>query len=170
MLISKGMDVFAHTIKFYFLDASILVKLVIDEPGSDKARELLGNGRCQTTQYCLYEAYGVIKREWRKKRIDDKKYFLAFSILRSYVRDDHIRVVENSLEDFDDLKEAKKLVDDYPRKIDLSDALQIVSMKKGFYSLLHGESQPVLVTSDENLGKVAEDLDLKVTIIQGVRQ
>jgi predicted nucleic acid-binding protein len=156
---------YVHTIKFFFFDASILVKLVVDEPGSKKVRDLLGNGTCQTTQMCLHEAYGVTKRKWKKKEIDDEKYLHAMYMLSSLVRDNMVRLVENSLENIDDFGDAKRLVAQYTNQIDLSDALQIISMKKGFYSLLGGESQPVLITADKNLGKVAGDVGLKVTVI-----
>jgi predicted nucleic acid-binding protein len=159
------MGIFLHTVKFYFFDASILVKLFIDEPGSNEARELLGKGTCQTTRYCQYEAYGVIKRKWKKKEIDDEKYFHAIYIMSSFFRDKRIKLVENSLENLDDLREAQRLVAQYPRKVDLSDALQIVSMKKGFFRLLGGESRPVLATVDEKLAKVAKEEGLKAVVI-----
>jgi len=156
---------YVNTVKFFFLDASVIVKFVIDEPGSKEARELVGKGTLRTTQYCLYEAYGVIKRKWKQKKIDDEKYLNAMFLLSSFTRNNMIRSVENSLENIDDFWEAKELVTKYPNKIDLSDALQIVSLKKGFYSFLGGESQPVLVTEHKELGKVVRELGLKVKLL-----
>jgi hypothetical protein len=48
---------------------------------------------------------------------------------------------------------------------DLPDTLQIVSMRKGFYSSLVGESRPVLITADNELAKVAKGEGLKAVNI-----
>jgi hypothetical protein len=53
----------------------------------------------------------------------------------------------------------------YPR-IDFSDAFQILSVKKGYYSRLCGKSQTVLVTADGELAKAAELEGLKVELIR----
>jgi predicted nucleic acid-binding protein len=154
------------TIKFFLLDASAIVKFVIDEPGSDKVRELPGQGACHTTEICLCEAYGVISRKWKKGRIDDDTYCRAIEVLSSLRRNSDIRVLDNSFENLDDLHEAKTLFTKYSALIDLVDALQIISLKKGFYSLLAGDSQPSLVTADKDLSEVAIIEGLKVRLIQ----
>jgi predicted nucleic acid-binding protein len=47
-----------NTIKFLFLDASVIVKIVIKELGSELVKGILGKGKCHATQYCIYEANG----------------------------------------------------------------------------------------------------------------
>jgi predicted nucleic acid-binding protein len=163
---------YTHTIKFRFLDASVIVKLVIEEPGSEMVKGILGEGTCRTTQYCIYEAYGVIKRKWEKEEIDNQKYFKAMYLLSAFIRNKQIRIVDVFLEDISDFKEAKRIVEQSTNKngkclIDLSDALQIISMKKGFYSLLEGESKPVLITADNDLGEVAKKEGLSVEVVKG---
>ena len=46
--------------------------------------------------------------------------------------------------------------------LDLSDAFQIVSLKEGFFSVLSGDSQTILVTGDEALAQAARDEGLRV--------
>jgi predicted nucleic acid-binding protein len=51
------------------------------------------------------------------------------------------------------------------QKIDFSDAFQILSVKKGYFSPLCGDSQTVLVTADAELAKAAEQEGLKVKLL-----
>jgi hypothetical protein len=39
--------------------------------------------------FCLFEAYGVISRKWKKKEIDADKYFHAIYILSSLSAEIH---------------------------------------------------------------------------------
>ena len=156
---------YVNPVKFFFLDASVIVKFVIDEPRSKEARELAGQGTLRTAQVCLDEAYGMIKRKWKQKKIDHEKYLNAKNSLRSFTINNRFHSLEIRRENIDDFREAKEIAAKYPNKISLSDALQIVSMKKGCHSFLGGESQPVLVTADKELAKVAKVLGLKVKII-----
>ena len=58
----------------YFLDASALVKLVCDEPGSKKLKKLMGDAHTKplTSWVLVAEALGVLKRKWqREKKLDD---------------------------------------------------------------------------------------------------
>jgi hypothetical protein len=53
----------------------------------------------------------------------------------------------------------------YP-KLDFSDAFQIVSVNKDFYSTFSGDSRTVLVTADAGLAKAAHLEGLKVAQIK----
>jgi hypothetical protein len=61
--------------------------------------------------------------------------------------------------------EVQSLCRKYPR-IDFSDAFQILSVKKGYFSPLCGDSQTVLVMPDAELAKAAEFEGLKVELIR----
>ena len=54
----------------------------------------------------------------------------------------------------------KPLVERYD--LDVSDALQIASVKKGFLAALAGESRPIFATADEALAAAARTEGLKV--------
>jgi predicted nucleic acid-binding protein len=56
--------------------------------------------------------------------------------------------------------DVQKMIDKY--QLDLSDAFQILSVKKGFGACLSGESQTILVTADEKLAKAAKAEGLRV--------
>ena len=138
------MDIeYTNTIKFFFLDASVLVKLVLDEPQGGDIRKIAGTGTLYTTQMCVYEAYGVIKRKWKKKGIDDEQYIKANYSLSGHIRNGLINIVESSLENIDDFRRANDIIEQYTKSngeylIDLSDALQLVTLKHGFFSLFGG--------------------------------
>ena len=54
----------------HYLDASVVVKLVAREPGSDRIRSYLQTNRTYEfyiTEFALYEVLGVLKRKWLKK-------------------------------------------------------------------------------------------------------
>lgn len=73
-------------IKGYYLDASALVKLVIYEPDSEAIREL-GTHSFFATPMCLAEAFGVVKREQKKRQ-----YYRAVQQLLLYVSSEKIRI------------------------------------------------------------------------------
>ena len=45
--------------------------------------------------------------------------------------------------------------------LDLSDALQLLSMKAGFGAVAYGRSKPLLITADKKLAKAARAEDLR---------
>jgi hypothetical protein len=60
-----------------YLDASAAVKLVLDEPGSDRVKKYFdGHGGFHITSLCFTEALGVLKRKWQSKQIISMKDYL----------------------------------------------------------------------------------------------
>jgi predicted nucleic acid-binding protein len=57
------------------------------------------------------------------------------------------------------LQEVLALSDRY--SVDLSDAFQILSVKKGYFSPLSGDSKTILVTADKTLAKIARAEGIK---------
>jgi predicted nucleic acid-binding protein len=64
------------------LDASALVKMYVDEAGSEKVREFVAaEARLYTTPLCFYEALNVLKNKYSRKEITRDQYDSATSNL-----------------------------------------------------------------------------------------
>ena len=153
------------------LDASALVKHYVKETGSDALRVYLqAEPTWYTTRFCLYEALGVLKAKAKKKnrpdRITEDDYHKAgHAMLADFdTRSKHLPEVDFITPSI--FSEVLSLCKKYP-KLDFSDAFQIVSVKKDFYSKLSGESRTALVTADAELAKAAHLEGLKVAQIKG---
>jgi predicted nucleic acid-binding protein len=158
MLTSNG-------IKIKFLDASALVKLVIDEHNYHFLRDFVNSHtNFFTTWLCLAEALGVIKSKWigsqskyETTKIETSKYLEATMKL----------IIEwrNRIESFDlDVDksplEVRRIAERYD--IDYSDALLLVTLKIGRYSGIAYEFSPnryksalILITTDGKLSSAA---------------
>jgi predicted nucleic acid-binding protein len=134
--------------KVSYLDACAAVKLVIPERGSDHLNTYFADHSFSITSFCLFEALGVLKR---KKEISRKPYLQGKRIRI----DDEPKI--GSIETF---MLARKFAEDYG--LDLSDALQLLSVKHGKFCKLAKESKTVLITSDRALAKAAKTEGLRV--------
>jgi PIN domain nuclease of toxin-antitoxin system len=145
----------------YFLDASAIVKLVINEPGSARVRELLelSGGVLHTSWVLVAEAMGVLKRFWLKKTINDHQYNDAIFELFSLIRAGHLDPVDLAIHDgsprlvtyaFNFIEMRTK----YPR-LDAGDLLQFSAIREGYLNHLAGESRPRLVTAGRGLRDAA---------------
>jgi AbiV family abortive infection protein len=157
-------------VRTHCLDASALVKYYTRESGSAELRAYLhGQANWYTTPFCLFEALSVLKAKAKNKnrtdRITEDQYHRAsHAMLADFdARSKHLP----DLDFIDPLifSEVQALGRKYP-KIDFSDAFQILSVKKGYYSRLCGDSQTVLVTADGELAKATEVEGLKVEFIR----
>jgi len=156
-------------VRTHCLDASALVKHYIKEKGSDALRVYLeGQANWYTTPFCLFEALSVLKAKAKNKnrtdRITEDEYHNAgFAMLADFdARSKHLPDLDiiNPLV----FTEVQALCRKHT-KIDFSDAFQILSVKKGYFSPLCGDSQTVLVTADAELAKAAELEGLKVKLL-----
>src|SRR5438874_4492592 len=77
-----------------FLDASAAVKLVVNEVGSDRLRSTFDSaGSFFITNFCLFEALGVLKRKWiKEKKITRDEYLERCFLLFNYVKDKHLNI------------------------------------------------------------------------------
>jgi predicted nucleic acid-binding protein len=147
----------------HYLDASAAVKLVISERGSEHLRAYFNtHSGFHITSFCLFEALGVLKYKMRKGKISRKEYFdkcwLLLAYLRGKPKSIHIDGLDiDSLETFLFAEESAKLY-----RLDLSDALQLVTVKHGKFCKLGQKSNTVLITSDQPLAKAAKAEGLRV--------
>ena len=149
-----------------FVDACAAVKLVLKEPGSENASENLLKyfkpaGRYFITSFCLFEALGVLKRKMLNDQIAFDHYLNHCWLLLNYVDTNSLEIHdEPKISSFDTFMRAKPIAERY--SLDLSDALQLVSLKHGPFSYYVQESTPLLVTVDDKLEKAARSEGLLV--------
>ena len=144
------------------LDASVLVKKYTTEEGSDRLREFLNGEPTQyTTPICFFEALGVLKvKHFYRKEINRQVYDNAAFELTAW-----FSCIRNDIKDIEFFSPSIfKLSQDIAKKycLDIADAFQILSVKQGFFSVLAGESQTILVTADSDLAKAAKKENIKV--------
>jgi predicted nucleic acid-binding protein len=148
-------------LKNTYLDASAAVKLVIDEPGSEHIRKYFDSNFSDfyMTSLCFTEALGVLKRKMERKLISRDTYFDACFDLISHFQDENIRLDDALKMGLEDLSEVENVARRY--ELDLSDALQIVTLKERFKHWVH-ESKTVLATADRHLANVGTKEGLRV--------
>ncbi len=161
-------------VKVRYLDASALVKLVIDEVNCHPLREFFNsNTNFFTTWLCLAEALGILKSKWignqskdPATKIGTDKYFEA---TRRLIINWRTRIELNDLELVDPSIPLK--VEEMAKKynLDYSDALQLITIKNGKYSRFVYESAPnvyesvlVFITADKKLATAATSEDIRV--------
>lgn len=141
----------------HYLDASVLVKLVVDEKYSDRVRKyIFFNPICSwriCTSYCFAEALGVLKRKNYKEELSNKGYLAASRQLIRLVSQETLEIQEWDFSSLNAFAEAERMVKAY--KIDFLDAFQIISVRES-WSQLAKKSQPTLATADRGLAKAAE--------------
>jgi len=144
-----------------YLDASVLVKLVIDEEYSSRVRAYVfaaaQSWRVCTT-YCFVEALGALKRRHARGCLSDRSYVAGSRRLVRLTKDDSIRLIEENFPTAASFPEAEKMVRTYG--IDFLDAFQLISVKDS-WRYLASPSQPILVTADGPLSKAASKEGVK---------
>jgi predicted nucleic acid-binding protein len=145
-----------------FFDASALVKVYTQEPCSDVAREYFNSRSTKyTTPFCFYEAMNVLKGKWKHKgQLSLDGYLDAAFRLTAWYGASSSRVEDLNFTELTTFAEAKAIAQ--RSLLDLSDAFQILSVKKGYFSILANESATVLVTADGDLASAARDEGLRV--------
>ncbi len=181
-------------VKMRYIDASALIKLVIDEDDCADIRKFFRNNvNFCTTSLCLSEALSRIKGQWKKGKPSQKKltmkglwnniiglfrkekstrvkltmeeYLSSTRNLLSYTHavvktSGKIEIDESVLTDASTHLEVEKIAQTH--KLDLSDALQLFTIKNGKYSHLGPESASILITADKGLAKAAEKMNIRV--------
>lgn len=148
------------------LDASALVKRYVTENGSaDLQVYMAGEANWYTTLFCFFEALSVLKGKLGRNEICEDQYHKAGFDMMSEARA-FVRIMESDLDFLDPItfSEAAKICRTH--KLDLSDAFQILSVKRGYASRLVGDSQTVLVTADKKLAEAATQEGLKVKLVR----
>jgi predicted nucleic acid-binding protein len=146
-----------QTVKVHYWDASAMVKLVAEDAGEETGRAelrafFLGNSLHYATPACMAEALGVFKRKW----LSEKVYALSdyvrtvrefYRLVVSGIALDEVPVSSQVLD------QAERLVRQY--ELDFLDAIQVVTVLHGKYSVLVGESRSAFITADRRLARAA---------------
>ena len=137
------------------------VKLVCEE---DRASTVWSYCRDEApvwiTNLCFYETLGVLKAKFDRKELSQSQYLSAFSQVLALAGGNFVKVDDIPLQDDDLIIAVENLAKRYG--LDMSDALQIYSVKAGQFRGGAGPSRTVLATADETLGKAAEREGLRV--------
>jgi predicted nucleic acid-binding protein len=120
------------------------------------------------TSLCFAEALGVLKRKMARKELSREQYFGACYLLIAHLTGAPLRLhlddtININLETF---TEAETLAQKH--ELDLSDALQIITVKHGKFKKWANESKTVLATADGDLEKAAEKEDLRAWNVEKI--
>jgi predicted nucleic acid-binding protein len=130
-------------------DASALVKLYVDEPGSDILRSYWKTQATRyTTPFCFYETLGALKRHRLRDTLTKDAYLRSATDLVAWFRASHSRINDLDFTDIEVFRDAKELATD--TDLDLSDAFQLLSLQAGYFAGLVGDSTTLPVTADKS--------------------
>ena len=148
-------------VKKHYLDASALVKLVVDEGDCGPVRRFFhSDTNFCTTPLCLAEAISVLKRKWNHHDIGADEYFAAAQDLMIEVWGGKIELDDLGL--FSPIILASVETKARQYNLDLSDALQLETIKNGRNAGLAGPSASVIITADEGLERAASSDGIRV--------
>jgi PIN domain nuclease of toxin-antitoxin system len=104
----------------YFLDASAITKLVIQEKGSQEVRDLCRTSSViRTTWLSLAETYGIIKLRWHREKWQKSVYFRKLFDLQKKIQRRIKLDGALNLKD-EDFRDVKRVLNQY--NLDFSDA------------------------------------------------
>ncbi len=158
-------------IRIHYLDASVIVKLILNEKGSAELRQYFGKeSNFTATSLCFAEALGVLKvKRFYRECMTDEEYFSGCDELMAYVAYGNIQIEDIDIKDrsiFDEVERlTRKHNKDKPKDktIDISDAFQIISVKRNYFSRFKSsDSKPIFITGDGSLAKAAISEGLRV--------
>ena len=151
-------------IRIHYLDASAIVKFFIAEEGSDRLQKYFSEeSNFYTTSLCFAEALGALKvKRFYRKEISDEQYFCACEELLACAADNTIQIEDVEIKDSIVFVEVENLVRKYQESIDVSDAFQIVSVKRNYFSRFECDSKPILITGDKDLAIAARQERIRV--------
>ena len=149
-------------VRTHYLDASAIVKLFLNEENSEVLRKYYNaHSTYSTTSLCFSEAIGVLKVKWLyRNEITQEQYLDAMNDLMAIFAAKAIRIDDIEIKDRAVFKEVERLSKCYA--LDISDAFQIYTLKKGFFSALIGDSRPILITGDTELAEATRKEGLRV--------
>jgi predicted nucleic acid-binding protein len=100
-----------------------------------------------------------VKRFYRKE-ISDERYLAACDDLLAHAASGRIELEDIEIKDRSVFIEMKALAQKY--RIDVSDAFQIFSVKKNYFSRFDSDSKPILITADKELAAATPFASLSV--------
>jgi predicted nucleic acid-binding protein len=144
----------SQALRCVLFDASALVKLHIEEVGSEVVRAFFNAEPTKyTTPFCFYETLSAFKLKWKRNLITLDQYLDAARRLTAWYGAMTRHINDLNFTDHQVFAEAKRIVE--KTRLDLSDAFQILSIKQGYFSALCGDSATILATADWDLAKAA---------------
>ncbi len=143
-------------------DASALMKLYVQEDGSDELRTYWNSEPTKfTTSLCFYETPTLLKVcHFYRKILDVEAYKNATLDLCSWYEAVSKNIPELNFLSPEVFFAAQRTAEKH--NIDLSDAFQIHTVKEGFFSNLSADYRTILVSADRDLVKAARAEGLRV--------
>jgi predicted nucleic acid-binding protein len=143
-------------------DASALLKLYVQENGSDELRTYWNSEPTKfTTSLCFYEALTLLKVcHFYRKILDVEAYKRATLDLCAWYGAVSESIPELKFLSPEVFFAAQRTAENH--KIDLSDAFQIHTVREGFFPNLSADSRTILVSADRDLVKAARAEGLRV--------
>jgi len=140
-----------------FFDTSALLRLVLEEPGSTKARAIARDWAPVYTSWLLVgEALGVLKDKWRKKLLSEDQYAAAVFVLLSRIESD-VKVVDLATAyDRPVLEINQHYIHEIRQRhtrLDAADAIQLALILRG----IRGTTSASLVAADATLLRAAQE-------------
>jgi predicted nucleic acid-binding protein len=149
----------SSSLRPHYLDASALVKLVVDEEYSSRVRAHVETQSWRVcTSYCFVEALGALKLKKERGELSERAYTAASRRLIGTVRSSRIKILGDIPSSSVAFAEAERMVKAY--NIDFLDAFQIISIKDSWHYLA-APSKPILITADNKLSKAATKEGIK---------
>ena len=152
-------------------DASALVKVYVEEVGSDIVREYFHNNAPTryTTPFCYYETLNVLKVKWLYRNEITKEQYKRYGFeLTAWFSSISKRIPDLDFMNLAVFKDAESIAE--RNSLDYSDAFQILSVKNGHFSGLVNDSATILVTADDKLVKAARNEGIKAWYVLGEPQ
>jgi predicted nucleic acid-binding protein len=139
-----------ETISTHLLDANALVRLVAEEIDNQALREYFTHHRVfWTTSFCFAKALGLLKAMHNRQLISRGGYQSACDELLTHLRNRSIRIEEVEIAKKSVFEEVEAVAEAH--SLDLIDALQIVTLKRGFSSKTRREGKTMLITDDTDV-------------------
>lgn len=157
-----------YPVRANFFDASALAKVFSQEYDSRQLAEYFHNHAATkfTTPFCLYETPNILKSKWMYRGELNKSEYLeaSFKLIAWYgAATRHVRDLE--LSDPHILRKTREIAEKYT--LDLSDSVQLLTVKEGEYSFFVDDSETLLVTADKHLAEAAKEEGLKTWYCMG---
>lgn len=105
------------------------------------------------TSFCFTEALSVFKREFLRGQMSLDAYISRVRDFVSETVESRLKIDEVPILDAILSREAERLVRKY--EIDFVDALQVITILHGKFSVLGAHSKSILITTDQELAKAA---------------
>lgn len=148
-------------IRTHYLDASAIVKLLVPESASNQIRHYCDQHSVfATTGLCFAETLGVLKMKCLRSELTQSNYLAACDELMAYIRANQLQIEDVGIANSETFLEVEDLAKKH--QLDVSDAYQLVTLRKGFFSQFDGDSKPILITADDALATAARKEGIRV--------